>query len=355
MNLELLILSFFTSFFIVLFSTPALIKVAIMKGLIGEPDEERKLHKRKTPSIGGIIIFAGAIFTYSLWFPGQSPHNLKYVVAGGLLLFFVGVKDDIIGTAPVKKLIAHVLVGLMLIMMADVRITSLYGLFGIREIPEWASVFLSLYAYIVVVNSINLIDGVDGLATGVGVISSFAFGIWFYLAGDIEMAMLAISLGGALFAFMFFNFSPARIFMGDSGSLTLGFIFSLLAIKMVEFKVAYLPTELMSVSKPILALSILAYPLIDTLRIFIYRSFRGISPFAADKNHIHHRLLDIGLSQKQTVLAIYLFSVFIIILAFMTQKLDATWAFVTVAGFALLIAQIPFFFKKVKNKASLVS
>ncbi|MBA2582030.1 MAG: undecaprenyl/decaprenyl-phosphate alpha-N-acetylglucosaminyl 1-phosphate transferase [Bacteroidetes bacterium] len=353
--MELLVLTFLTSFFIVLLSTPALIKVAIMKGLTDNPDDDRKLHTRRIPSIGGIIIFAAALFTYSLWYPGQSPENLKYVIAGGLLLFFVGVKDDIIGTAPVKKLLAHVLVGLMLIMMADVRITSLYGLFGIRDIPHWASVFLSLYAYIVIVNAFNLIDGVDGLASGVGVIASFAFGFWFFTAGNNEMAVLAISLGGALLAFMFYNFSPAKIFMGDSGSLTLGFIFSLLAIKMIEFNVAYLPAELANVSKPILALSILVYPLVDTLRIFIYRTVRGVSPFSADKNHIHHRLLDIGLNQRQTVIVIYLYSISTIALAFMAQKMGATMAFVVVAGFAILVAQIPFVFKKVKNKAVLAT
>ena len=350
--MELLILAFLTSFFIVLLSTPALIKVAIMKGLTDEPGEERKLHKSRIPTIGGVIIFAAALFTYSLWFPGKTPDNLKYVIAGGLLLFFVGVKDDIIGTAPVKKLFAHVLVGLMLVLMAGVKITSLYGLFGIREIPEWASVFLSLFAYIVIVNAFNLIDGVDGLASGIGVIASFAFGLWFFVAGDIEMSILAISLGGALLAFLFYNFSPARIFMGDSGSLTVGFIFSLLAIKMVEFKVAYLPAELIHISKPILALSILAYPLVDTLRIFIYRTIRGASPFSADKNHIHHRLLDIGLSQKQAVLTIYLYNIFIIAAAFMVRNMSTTWAFLIVSGLSIAIAQVPFFFTKIKNKVT---
>ncbi|MBA3901397.1 MAG: undecaprenyl/decaprenyl-phosphate alpha-N-acetylglucosaminyl 1-phosphate transferase, partial [Bacteroidetes bacterium] len=277
--MELQLLALLTSFFIVLLSTPALIKVAFLKGLIDEPGDERKLHASKIPAIGGIIIFAATIFSFSLWYSG-SPENLKYIVSGGILLFFIGVKDDIIGTAPVKKLMAHIIVGLMIVLMADVRLTSLQGLFGIREIPEWASIFLSLYAYIVIVNSFNLIDGVDGLASSVGVIACFSFFTWFYIAGDNQMALLAIALGGSLLAFLFFNFSPAKIFMGDSGSLTIGFIFAFLAIRMIEFKSYNLPSELINISKPILALSILVYPLIDTLRIFIYRLVRGASPFS---------------------------------------------------------------------------
>jgi UDP-GlcNAc:undecaprenyl-phosphate/decaprenyl-phosphate GlcNAc-1-phosphate transferase len=321
-----------------------------MKGLVDEPDDLRKLHKGQIPSIGGIIIFAGTLFAYALWFPGYLPDNLKYVVAVGLLLFFIGVKDDIIGTAPVKKLIAHIIAGLILTLMAGVKITSLYGLFGIREIPEWASVFLSLYAYIVIVNSINLIDGVDGLASGVGAIASFAFGIWFFIAGEYDMASLAFALGGSLLGFIIFNFYPAKIFMGDAGSLTIGFILSWLAIKLIESKVAYLPTELLSISKPIFALAILVYPLIDTLRIFIYRIVRGTSPFSADKNHLHHRLLDIGLDQKQTVGVILAYNIVVITVAILVQGINATLAFFLVAGVAIGLAQVPFFFPKVKNR-----
>ena len=321
-----------------------------MKRLVDEPGEERKLHKKRIPTIGGIIIFAGTLFSYSIWYPGYSAEGLKYVVAGGLLLFFVGIKDDIIGTAPVKKLMAHILVGLILVLMANVKITGLHGFFGVREIPDWAAIFLSLFTYIVIVNAFNLIDGVDGLATGIGVIASLAFACWFYMANNITMATLAFALCGSLVAFLIFNFSPAKIFMGDSGSLTIGFIFALLAIKMIEYDVAELDYELVSVSKPILALSILVYPLIDTLRIFIYRIIRGVSPFAADRNHIHHRLIDIGLNQKQTVLCIYLYNIAIITIAFVVKSMPTTYAFFLVGGSALALAQIPFFFVKVKNK-----
>src|ERR1043165_128183 len=201
-----LILVFVTSFLVVLLSTPSLIKVAILKRLFDAPGDTRKLHTRMIPTIGGIIIFAGTLFSYSLWFPDERIHDYpqlaksisdyKFIVSTLLVMFFVGVKDDIIGTAPVKKLVAHVIVGMVLVLMADIRIVSMHGLFGIDVLPLWTSVFLSLFTYIVVVNAFNLIDGVDGLAGGVGFIASSAFGAWFALAGDPVSACLSFALAG---------------------------------------------------------------------------------------------------------------------------------------------------------------
>ncbi|MCB0395127.1 MAG: undecaprenyl/decaprenyl-phosphate alpha-N-acetylglucosaminyl 1-phosphate transferase [Flavobacteriales bacterium] len=335
--METVILSFVTSFVVVLFATPPLITVAKMKNLIDEPND-RKLHKSSIPTIGGIIIFAAALFAFALWFPAdslesyqnllKSTNDLKYTVATVILLFFIGIKDDIIGTAPMKKLIAHVIVGLVLVLMANVRLTSMYGLFGIYTLPEWASIFLSLFTYIVIVNAFNLIDGVDGLAAGVGFIVCFSFGIWFFLVGEPVLTALSFSLGGALLGFLIFNFYPAKIFMGDSGSLTIGLIVSILAIKLIEYDISGMEGTFVQISKPVFAISVLIYPLFDTLRIFIYRAMNGTSPFAADKNHIHHRLIANGLTQRQTTLTIYIVNVFLIFLAILFAGLDQSMALV---------------------------
>ncbi len=360
---------FATAFFVVLLSTPALLRVAILKRLFDEPKEERKIHKRLIPTIGGIIIFAATLFAFSLWFPFDLIHiqdrqmravsDFKFITATILILFFVGVKDDIIGTAPMKKLVAHVLVGLVLVLMADIKITGFHGLFGIREIPEWGQIFLSLFTYIVVVNAFNLIDGVDGLAAGIGTICSLAFGIWFYVAGEPAMAALAFALAGSLVGFLIFNFSPAKIFMGDSGSLPIGLIICVLAVRVIEYKAPdteidfnlnELSETINVLSKPIFVMAVLCYPLIDTLRIFIYRSIRGLSPFAADRNHIHHRLLDIGLSHKMTALSLYLYNILVICSALLTRNLDPSVSFVIVGLIAVGLIQIPFLIKKVKNR-----
>lgn len=361
--MEFLILVFITSFFVVLLSTPSLIKVAILKRLFDAPGDTRKLHTRMIPTIGGIMIFAGTMFSYSLWFPTGKIHDAmtllkatedyKFILSTLLVMFFVGVKDDIIGTAPVKKLVAHVLVGMVLVLMADIRIVSMHGIFGVDILPYWASVFLSLFTYIVVVNAFNLIDGVDGLAGGVGFIASTAFGVWFALAGDYAMAALAIALSGSLLGFLFFNFSPAKIFMGDSGSLTIGLIVAILAIKLIGYDVNTIKNDfILDISKPVFAMSVLVYPLIDTLRIFIYRAVQGVSPFSADRNHLHHRLLDIGLSHRAAVISIYLFNVLIIGLSAIFSTTQTTYSMVVVAGTALIIAQIPFFIKKKKNRVA---
>jgi UDP-N-acetylmuramyl pentapeptide phosphotransferase/UDP-N-acetylglucosamine-1-phosphate transferase len=358
-----LILVFITSFFVVLLSTPSLIKVAILKRLFDAPGDTRKLHTRMIPTIGGIMIFAGTVFSFSLWYPNEemkdcmvlmkSMSDYKFILSTLLVMFFVGVKDDIIGTAPVKKLVAHVLVGMVLVLMADIRIVSMHGIFGMEVLPYWASVFLSLFTYIVVVNAFNLIDGVDGLAGGVGFIASSAFGAWFALAGDYAMAALAIALSGSLLAFLFFNFSPAKIFMGDSGSLTIGLTIAILAIKLIGYDVSAIKNEfVLEISRPIFAMSVLVYPLIDTLRIFIYRAIQGVSPFSADRNHLHHRLIDIGCSHKQTVIIIYVVNLLIIALTLSLSYTNPNYAFFIVAGTALAIAQVPFFIKKKKNRVA---
>lgn len=326
-----LILVFITSFLVVLYATPSLIRVAILKRLFDAPSEERKVHKRAVPTIGGIIIFAGTIFSFALWYKVdgliyydkifQSVNEFKLIVATSLVLFFVGVKDDIIGTAPMIKLFAHILVALILVLMGDIRITSMHGIFGVEDIPQWGSVFISIFTYVVVINAFNLIDGVDGLAAGVGFIAACAFGTWFIFAGNYPYAALAFSLAGALLGFLIFNFSPAKIFMGDSGSLVIGMFVCVLAIKMIEYPTGELDNFWVHVSKPVFAIAALAYPLLDTLRVFTIRAVKGQSPFAADRNHVHHKLLDCKFSHAKTVIVIYVFSVLAILTAVFTYYL----------------------------------
>ena len=329
--MPVLILVFLTSFLLVLYCTPPLIKVAILKRLFDEPGG-RKIHKRVIPTVGGIIIFAATLFSFTLWFSidgleeqidlvKKNIDEFKLIIATLLILFFVGVKDDIIGTAPIKKLIAHVLVALILVQIGGIKITSLHGIFGIYAIPEWASTFLSLFTYVVVVNGFNLIDGVDGLAAGVGLIASSAMGTWFIFADDYVMACLAFALAGSLLGFLIFNFSPAKIFMGDSGSLTIGLILCVLSIKLIEYPSELLKGNILYLSKPVFAIAALIYPLADTLRIFIIRAVSGQSPFSADKNHLHHRIMECGPGHSKTVIIIYVFSVGAILISLLSFPL----------------------------------
>ena len=371
--MELVLLTFITAFGVVLLCTPSLIKVAILKRLFDEPTEERKLHKRVVPTIGGVIIFAGTFFSFVLWFPSDNLLDIdvgsatylknalalevtksalsdfKYILATVFVLFFVGVKDDIIGTSPIKRLAAHIMVALMIVLMADIRIKSMHGIFGIDEIPFWSSIFISLFSIIVIINAINFIDGIDGLAAGIGFIASAIFGAWFYLSHDIVMSLLSFSLAGSLLAFLFFNFSPAHIFMGDSGSTTIGMLLSVLAIKAIETPSADVSDSFISeIHRPIFVMAVLSYPLIDTLRIFVYRTIKGVSPFEADRNHIHHALLDAGLSHRGVALTLYGAHLLIIAVAVVFRNMSATSLLIFVFVFAVALAQLPFFFKKKK-------
>lgn len=359
--MDIVLLGFITAFLIVLLATPSLIKVAKLKHLVDEPSEERKHHYFSIPTIGGIIIFAGFIFAYSLWFPSENRNyfydqselllafdQFKYMIAALIILFFVGVKDDIIGTAPIYKLSGHLIVAFILVLMAEVRIDDMHGLFGFHELPVWVSIGLSVLTYVVIVNGFNLIDGVDGLAAGIGFICCAAFAIWFKISGDIPLTLLASCMAGALMGFLVFNFAPARLFMGDSGSMLIGAVISVLAIRLIEHDTDKLPEWLGNVSTPVVAMSILSYPLVDTLRVFFIRAVKGGSPFIADRNHLHHALLSNGLDHKSTVLTLYSINLLVIGCSLLTTYIEPTLAFILMFLFAVIIYQLVAKYVKVK-------
>jgi len=345
-----IIVGFLTSFFVVLVTTPSLIKVAKLKQLVDVPGEDRKLHNRRVPTIGGIIIFASILFAFSLWLPAgptvsfdillERSLDLKYLTSALIILFFIGVKDDIIGVSPMKKLLSLALVGFILVIMGDFRITNFDGLLGLYEIPYWASVLLSFFVYIVIVNAFNLIDGVDGLAASQGLIIAIFFGIWFYLQGNQTLVLLSAVLAGSLLGFLFFNFSPAKIFMGDSGSMTIGVIVSLLAIWLISKDNSQMSYPFDQLRTPLAAMTLLAYPLTDTIRVFTLRALKGKSPFEADKNHIHHKMLLNGLSHKQIVLFIAIYSILMVGVLMLSNGLEPNISLAILLIFNLLFTTI---------------
>lgn len=361
-----IILGFVTSFFVVLVATPSLILVAKLKHLVDEPSEARKKHSRSVPTIGGIIIFASSVFAYALWFPAdnlnyygslaifsESVTGFKFFIAASILIFFIGVKDDIIGVAPVKKLIGHFIVGFILVVMADIRITGMQGVFGIHHISYWASVMLSVFTYIVLVNAFNLIDGSDGMAAGIGFIASSFFGVWYYVSFQYDLALLAFSLAGALGAFLIYNFSPAKIFMGDSGSLFIGMLTFVMTVKCIETDIRMLPFELTGITPAVFAMSVLAYPLIDTLRVFAIRIVHGRSPFEADRNHIHHRLIDRNYTHAQTAYFLYGVSIVIPLTSLLFTNVGPTITFFSMALIGLGVLHLVFLLP-VKKRRDLV-
>ena len=298
--MHVLILGFITSFIITFLAIPAIITVANVRKLFDQPND-RSAHGTPTPSLGGIGIFGGVICGIILWTPSLYFEQLQYIIAAIILLFLVGTRDDLVPIPPFKKLLVQVLATLILVYKAGIVIDDCWGLLGIYHLPDIAAFFFSLVAIVGIINAFNLTDGIDGLAGSIGLVCSLFFGSWFFYAGHVEWSVVAFSLAGALTAFLKFNLTPAKIFMGDTGSLLIGLICAVMAIEFITLN-QLLPTDdpVFFKGAPVVALSALFIPIYDTLRVFILRMKNGHSPFHADKNHLHHLLLDGGFSHIQS-------------------------------------------------------
>ena len=311
-----------TAFFITIFGMPNLIKVAKLKRLVDDPEDPRKIHHRSVPTIGGVLIYFVILTNGFFWLSlGDAPNHESFkqyavLLACMTVVFAMGLTDDMVGISASKKLMVHLFVGAFLVTVGGFRIEGFGGLFGIEAMPETISTIFSLFVYIVVVNAWNLIDGIDGLAGGYSAIAMAAFSAWFLLTGQIPAAILSLTILGATLGFLVFNFAPARIFLGDCGSLVLGVVGYALATNVIQTPGEAIPEVFSQLSRPTLAMAILAYPLVDTLRVFFLRAIRGISPFHPDQNHMHHRLMMKYKSHRKTAIFVYFYSFVFIGLAF---------------------------------------
>lgn len=287
------ILTFSWSFFVSVFAIPSIIYVAHLKNLLDKPDQ-RKLHDALTPRLGGLAIFGG--FVSAIMVFGNLAGGVQSLIAGCILLFFIGLKDDMVTVSAFKKFFVQILATGIVIYVGKIRIEGLQGIFGIDELPLEYSYALTFIVIIGITNAFNLIDGLDGLAGSIAFVVAGTFGIFFYLKGTgnyVNYSVVAFSLIGSILGFLRYNIRNAIIFMGDTGSLVSGLIISVLAIQFVEMKTV--------VSAPGISIGILFIPILDTARVFISRVLKGKSPFMPDRNHIHHLILTTGLSQLGTV------------------------------------------------------
>ena len=316
----LLIISIVTAFILTYFVIPPIIHVAKSKNLCDEPGERRS-HTESTPSLGGVGIFAGLIFSITLWTPIPFFSHFQYIFCAFIIIFLIGVKDDISPVAPLKKLLGQLFAACILVFKANIKLSSLYGIFGIFELSPFISASLSIFTILVIINAFNLIDGINGLSGSVGVLISSVLGIWFYLVGQIELAFLAGATAGATAAFLKYNYTPAKIFMGDTGALLLGLVSSILTIHFIEMH-RIIPFNPYSFSSaPAVAIGILILPLFDTLRVFITRIIKGKSPLHPDRTHIHHLLIDAGLSHTQATAILLFVNVAFIVMVICLQHI----------------------------------
>jgi UDP-GlcNAc:undecaprenyl-phosphate GlcNAc-1-phosphate transferase len=288
-----------TAFFMSLFATPLIIKVAHHVGAIDVPNDERRVHTKPIPRLGGLAIFISVMLSL-LIFIDLPTTKLLGIMIGSLVIVFLGFIDDI---APIKakyKLMVQVLAAFILV-FSDIRITGISSFFNLQQtiyVDEFLSTAITVLWIVGITNTLNLIDGLDGLSGGVSTISALTLAYVAFINGRIDIAIITLIIAGACLGFLPYNFNPARIFMGDTGALFLGFILSAISIE-GTIKSATAITFF----APVLALGL---PIFDTFFSIVRRTANGKHPFEADKGHLHHRILSMGFGQKRTVLMLYL-------------------------------------------------
>ena len=322
------------SFIITFLAIPVILVIAEQKKLFDVPDE-RKLHAQAVASLGGVGIFSGFLLAVLLSVQVSANPEFQYFCASALVIFFLGLKDDLIVISASKKFIGQLIAAAIVIHLGGIRIDGMHGFLGVNELPLIFSYALSYLTIILVINSFNLIDGIDGLAASLGIMTMLVFGTYFFMNGNQAYALLAFAMGGSLVAFLIFNHHPAKIFMGDSGSLMIGLIASILVIKFIS--VASDPFVAVPVSSTVaVGVSVLFLPLVDTLRVFAIRIYNGRSPFTPDRNHIHHLLLGWGLNHAAVTLICLGVNIAFLMLTWTARSLGSTIILLGLFSLALI-------------------
>ncbi|WP_455497008.1 MraY family glycosyltransferase [Coprobacter sp.] len=334
-SLLTLALSAYLSFLVI----PRVVFVSVKRRLFDVPNS-RSSHTRAVPRLGGIIFLPCMMFSYAFILGIRELNGvgvvtelretllleMLFLICGLILIYGIGVLDDLRGVSFRKKFVAQIIASVLLI-FGDIHIDNLHGIFGIYELPTFMSYLLTVFIIVLIINSINLIDGIDGLASGLSSVALSVYGFWFLSSGLYAYAMLAFSLLGTVVVFFLYNVFGRRmkLFMGDTGSLILGYCLAFLAIRFCQFNAT---PEFGVVGAPIVAFSTLFIPIFDVFRVFIVRVRHGKSPFLPDKNHIHHKLLALGMSHRQAMLTLLIASsMFILINWLLVKSLGETAMF----------------------------
>lgn len=347
------LVGFVAAFLIVYFTIPQILKISYRKNLMDNP-VERSSHLKKIPNLGGIAIFyaIGLIAPILSW---QLFEHYKFLFPALLILLFIGVMDDIMVIRAYKKLIAQVIAAALIVIGSDVRLRSFFGLFGINELNYWFSVAFSIFTFIIVINSVNLLDGIDGLAAGFTFLATFFFSASYFRLGiyNFPLVVLGTIIMGACLAYVVYNVSTVRhrkIFMGDTGSLLLGFLLCFISFCFIDVFIARplagIPQYYLA-SVPAVTMAIIILPLVDTLNVIIIRVLKHKPLFIADNNHIHHKVLSLGFNHKQATMIILLFYCAIVATAYFLRHLSVNLLFLIIFAIGFIFAYLPNFLKKI--------
>jgi UDP-GlcNAc:undecaprenyl-phosphate GlcNAc-1-phosphate transferase len=289
--------------------------------------------------MGGIAIFCGFFISTLIWVELQSWSRIKFILVPLFVIFFIGVRDDLVPLKAFVKLIGQILALCLLILMSDLRIESFYGLFGIHELPLFVSYPLTIFTCIVITNSFNLIDGLDGLAATIATIGLVAFGWWFYLVDDRLFAIICFSMVGAILAFLIFNWEPSTIFMGDTGALVIGMTLAIISIHFIHINY-HLPADHVYRFNASIATAacFIMIPLVDTGRIILLRLMKGQSPFRPDKSHIHHAIMRLGKTHGQTTLILGAAQLLFVVVAIACHHLSEMKLLAVVVGLSIVLS-----------------
>ena len=350
--LILSVLSILTAFLFSYAIIPTIVYVSVIKNLTANPNE-RSSHIKKTPNLGGVGIAFGSFFSYAFFgsfvLSSSDLSVLLSITSSLVILFAVGLKDDLVGISPSLKLFAEILAALIFIIISGLRIDSFYGIFGVYELNEVVSTVFTVFVFVLITNSINLIDGIDGLAASVSLVIFISL-LFYFVESDFVLGVLfSASIIGGLSAFLRFNVSKGmrKIFMGDVGSLLVGFTLAVLSTMTLSTS---LKSSDLFTNKPVFILALFAFPFLDTLRVFFLRGIAGNSPFKADKNHLHHKLLNYGYTHLQSTLIIigYCFLVLITSIVFY-DTLILKHLFFTLTVSVIILIVLLFFLSRIKK------
>ena len=340
------VLTFLISLFLIKF----VIEYSKKHKLLDEPNE-RSSHKTSTPTMGGVGIVIGMFITNiiaNIFFHFQFSW---YIVISYLALMIIGIWDDMSNLKPTHKLLVEILIAILMF-YEGVFINDMHGYFGLYILPGWLSIAINIFLIVGVVNAFNLIDGIDGLAGGLGLINSIVFGILFYAKGDFQFAMLSFVLAGGLIGFLYFNFHPAKIFMGDTGSLVLGFMMVVFSIRIFNFHEVVIFHK--AVQTILIVPALLLIPIYDMCRLFIERILNGKHPFYADRNHIHHLLLKHGMCPKKASLILWIINIKLILLACIMYFINIYLGLIILFLIIIMVSESMTILSLVKNFARMV-
>ncbi|MBE6200229.1 MAG: undecaprenyl/decaprenyl-phosphate alpha-N-acetylglucosaminyl 1-phosphate transferase [Rikenellaceae bacterium] len=297
---------------------PSLVKIAHMKSIVDNPDA-RKLNKVPVPVLGGVAVFFGIMFSLSIAGYYIDGMNIQFeLIIAMMIMLYTGVGDDILQLSPRLRFALQIFVVCLMMFLCGIYIDDFHGLWGVGELPWYVAVALTIFSCVGIINSINLIDGVDGLCSGYGVFASMMFAVCFMLMGDVSYAVLAFAVAGAIFPFMLHNMfgEKYKMFLGDGGSLVLGFICSLYVMRIIQSG-----DDVVSGSTISFTLAVLSIPVFDTVRVMVARIINHRSPFSPDKTHLHHMFISLGYSHVITAINIIMLNGAIVLIWHMCNLL----------------------------------